>query len=760
MHKFRDIFVLMRVFNGYLSQPSKQTEFYRRLQQALHSVKNNALSYQDMGNVYLIINDDTAQSDIAEFEAHRERLKCILREEDFLAGRNLFYTESPGGEGSSAATLRIRRKFIEIAQNRSLSLSNTIAVSLDQDDELCKKALVRIERSMKDNGIVLSKFFIKDDNNLDITDDAGKAHNKLSRFLCYPRFIRNFLLQRINLVDYQQNTEKKTPYSDCEIIKRIQKKYRFHRLKRYRNDVKHHKVRDFVYASTMGWTKSYSGEILNKYVSDLDVFLSSKSLTVTDVPLEYFKAHPAYEDFLDFYSLLYEDVHITGTRRRTHKYIKTIDSITSTPDLESFRDHRTASLINLVDMCFYHGGEDGAKKLREDYRYKLLRHLSVKILQIEGIMSKYRREYENGDDSHIKAIFAKYTHDGYFVSKLIRLIRQDDRHIQLDTDLFSKAILTVNHNTLSNFQKLYSDINNIPEYGLDLKSSDLRYVILKATESESNIGIVQGRNKNDNIEDRYDKSLTPKQRQYKMTVAYGIFMLPIIILLLYSAKDVGTDPKITAGIFTIIAAILTFYMNEVSKLRTARIEEESRKKLYYSEFEDLIRHLEANMKIMIQLIGDMEEGKISKPTAVHFDNLKWPSESCLFSDEMAKIIGKSKVDDFARLKVNLRNINNSAQWLYDYSHSSTYNKKSMIQKMDWELTRYFGYYINFVYLKENDFSFPSQAQIDTYIADRGIRHKMAQLFLADSPEDSDSKVKKYISQYYADRREHRSVLGN
>lgn len=195
-------------------------------------------------------------------------------------------------------------------------------------------------------------------------------------------------------------------------------------------------------------------------------------------------------------------------------------------------------------------------------------------------------------------------------------------------------------------------------------------------------------------------------------------------------------------------------------------DEAAQKKLYFSEFEDLIRHIEANLKVMIEVRKQLNEGHI--PATIHFINLSWPSSSCLFSDDIAKVLEKGKVDDFARLKVNLRNIQNSSEWLAKYVQEQ-HTHEELCNSIDWEIARHIGYLMNFQYLKNNNFQFPSQNELDYYIKEKHLKEYLSQLFMSYSgkPEDTSKEdnysrrmemVNKYLGMYYDDRRMQRSVL--
>ena len=209
----------------------------------------------------------------------------------------------------------------------------------------------------------------------------------------------------------------------------------------------------------------------------------------------------------------------------------------------------------------------------------------------------------------------------------------------------------------------------------------------------------------------------------------------------------------------------SYLLNEFSKVNILAKEEGAQKKLYFSEFEDLIRHLEANLKVMIEVRKQLSEGYI--PASIHFINLSWPNTSCLYSDDIVKVLDKRKVDDFARLKVNLRNIQNSSEWLAKYvQEKHTYEE--ICNSIDWEIARHIGYLMNFLYLKNNNFQFPSQNELDYYIKEKHLKEYLSQLFISYSGESEHTQyndnysrmemVDKYLSMYYDDRRMCRRVL--
>lgn len=752
-----NIYVLIRVFCGkwhkkdgtvVINPEFDEEGYYDMLERAILSVKANKESYRD-GNIIIVINDDTLDS--SGYISHEQHVKDILAENIFSEhSGNLHYYRS-NGSGSAYATYLLRKRFTEIALD-----GQDIAITLDQDDELYPKAAKRISKRMPENGITISRFKIRDKKKLDITNDGGRLHNWIT---LKNRFCQS---KRLLFSRYQKRSfGENQPLPSWKLSRYFVSKFRRFCEKCRLSFARAFWRSDFEYASTLGWSKSYTKAALELYLNDLTSFLDNNRAGFES----YFDQHKAYEDFLDFYVLLYANIKVGWVARKTHTYFKQEDSITSKPKLEDFLNHRTASLLTLIDMVY-----DNLPKLRGDSEYHLLRFLTIKLIQIETILKKYRHEFmEDGKNEF--GVFSIHTHEGFFINKLCRLALGNNRGKQ-DEDLFRFESTSRGCKTAANISELFSHANGIREYGLHLKNSDLRYVMRECVDAESHLNHVKYEfNSNDeNLDKRYDKKLTPAQHRYRAT-RLSIFALGAISFALLFAYfcpfiydywtwvpvNITERIKLVDVLIPLLVAILTFSLNELSKLRILAIEEGNQKKLYYSEFEDLIRHLEANFKVMAELRNELSEGKT--PADIHFDNLKWPYTSCLFSDEMSKIIGRDKVDDFARLKVNLRNINNSAEWLSDVFSSGHIDEQQQQECLDWEMTRYFGYLLNFYYMKENNFSFPSLWQLDEFIEASTQKNKLSSLFMFEKDADKRADLtKRYIERYLNDRREKRCVI--
>lgn len=691
-----DVYILMRVFFPDIPTDS----FLERFKAALESVKRNRDDYDRHGGVLkLLINDDTRNAGWSHFN----QLHFNLQRLGFINDLN-YKIWTTKGKGSAYATYRIREEFLEWSKGDD----RAIAVTLDQDDQLKDEAVRRIAENSKLCGITISPFEIQDEEKLDITDDGGKRHNRMTMCLANDRILR----------------------------------------------------RDLASLSSIGWTKAFSRTILERYHHDLTRFLDAERGGAD----AFFSEHRAYEDFIDFYALLYSDVQLAGSPYKSHIYVKHKESITSSPSVEDFRNHRTASLIALIDLCYANQHatlDDGKKKLCDDFECLLLRFISSKVYQIEHIISKYRDEYlHNG--ANIYDEFAAQTHDGYFISKICRLALGEKRtDSPQDQDLF-RYPTGRGKNSKQNFERLFSasHLSSIPEYQFKIENASPRFVLRKATLKESEYINNKPKTKTDDeITKLYGKS-TPPQKKRLYFIGYiilGWIVLAIVVVALRKKLgfDVQTQQTLAAAIISVWLGVLTYLLTERGKVKTMADEQYSMQKLYYSEFIDFTRHLEANLKVMIQIRKQLIESPgINHVESIHFINLKWPESSCLFSDNMAKIISKERVDDFARLRVNLRNINNSGDWLSSIDSATT----NILPNLEWEIARHFGYLLNMYYLAKNNFSFANQNELDMFINENSIKNQLADLFLDYPAKERSEQVVFFLNKYYDDRRMRRSVL--
>ena len=786
-----------------------------KLNISLKSVRANREQYEkrcrEGGRVIFLYNDDTPElgdklNDIYK-ECLNDKLTDCLGKERFIE-TSKSGTE-PGGMGSAYSTYLVRELFLSKAKDCD------VAISLDQDDIFMEGAVLNIVRKMPQGGIVVSPFRIEDKEHLDITDDGGRLHNHIARRMSCKCLSLRIIKGKCPFKDL--TLEKMYFPHGCSEMRGLYQSFKKNFLpcgkdngifwKRLGIKMSNLLVgnRNIAELSSIGWSKSYTKTALYQYHQDLKLFFYLRACENNKVYkksetglLQFLSDHRAYEDFIDFYMLLFEGIPISGIKQASHTYIKNPKSITSTPTVEDFRDHRTANLIALIDLCYAkkkellrlpENGEryginwnvPGAyQKLCDNFDIKLLHYIASKTYQIEEILAKYKDDFEEKGESKY-ADFSADTHKGFFINKLTRLALGENRGSKQDKELFRfKSSRSATSKT--NFEKLFSkeNFNKIPQYGKLQENVSSKYVLIQASAQEGKLRkkYLKTSPKEDKVEKLTSGNVTPHTKQKKdlrLSLYTTFFILLYFIFsasgllgdcffifstsgLLGDCLKIVKNTELIAAIIALGGVILTILANELFKIKALCQEESSTAKLYYSEFYDLIRHIEANLKVMVQIRKEIIEHSKYKASIlvqdIHFDNLRWPENSILFSDEMAKLISRDRVDDFARLKVNIRNINNSAKWLEEQAHFQT----DLLEPLEWEITRYFGYLANLYFLRDNNYRFPESDEIDKYLQEKSVLNRLTTLFISYRSSERLSMVNEFINKYFDDRRMKRSVL--
>ena len=746
------VYVLTRVYkldcddDGFLST----------LRSTLESITNNGYD----GEVISLIYDDTLDPDDTYIHKRDAMLAEVFKN---VESYSVIDQTNERGSGSAYALYQLRKEFLKRTQN-----TRAIAIILDQDDKLQPGAIKRIVRNMPKDGIVVSPFRVIDEEGLDITDDGGRFHNTISRFMRFKLF-RVFIEQQKWATAPTKYKKVFFPFSGSE-LKEVSKTIWYnicHFFLHYWHTCLNHFIPRISLSdlSSIGWTKSYSHEAMRKYHSALtDLIKNNVSLTNDETTnnteakiKQFFKELDAYEDFIDFYVLLLKDVPISGILTVSHNYIKHPDSITSKPKLDDFIIKRTNSLLTLIDLC-YTAAKADSSPLRTDFKSLLHRFVASKSYQITTILKKYCSDYnEFGKKQY--AQFAAKVHEEYFVNKLSRLGTGEDRNIDQDKLLFERKFARTK-NTAENFSDLFSKdtYESIAEYKTRLTAHSPRNILLCSMKQEGELR--NTRKKTAKVNSRVTIS-SHRKTQLRMTRIFLILATIVFIGIVCLSYVKPEFENQNAALLAFLGVAFTILIKELGRIRTSIEEDSSSLKLYYSEFVDLIRHLEANMKVLLAIrkeaVGE-NSSEISnievKAQNIHFDNLKWPITSVLFSDNMAKLIPREKVEDFTRLKVNIRNINNSAQWLSELATKG----ELTVSELDWELSRCFGYLINLHYMESHDFRFATQNELDNYIHDNYIRYKLTMLFMDYESDKRYEMVEYFITRYYNDRRMKRAVL--
>ena len=692
------VYVLIRL---YWLDGVGANDFVKARKDTIDSVIANKSN--NFRRLVLLVNDDSPKDrpGYADYAALRDELLGSVGER----GTDWMLFDDEPGMGSAYAMYRLRRKFIEVAQNDS-----DIAITLDQDDLLCKDAARRIARSARNVDVVITPFELQDNNRQDITDDGGRLHNKIARRLSCKRYAKAFVANKVWYWKVNQMLRS------CKLKKNVREQRR-------------HSICDL---SSIGWTKSYSKGALKRYMYGLNAYMHANHGDSGT----FFSTNRAYEDFIDYYVLLLKNIHISGVRRKTHIYRKNATAITSNPQKTNFTEDRPEMMLALIGMCYHDTGV-----LRDDFKPLLLRYVASKTAQIRAILYKYHQNYKDSREDMYKP-FGVSSAEMLFVNSLCR---KGERLKGVFDDLLSMA----------NYRR-------VVQYDGSVNHDLPRQVLLKAASHEAKRRSIKSNNFNKDevdrlVEDLMAGSKLPHETYYRnlinyIVIAIAIFLIMIAILVFKSEHS--AVQAITSTISAVSVAVITFFFNERGKMKLVVEQEKSTIKLYCSEFKDLMRHFEANIKIMLQLREELAQGR-HVIDEVHFGNMAWPESSQLFSDEMLQYIPRTKVDDFARLKVNLRNANNSAKWL----RRKALMKQDLSEALDWELTRAFGYLINLYYMTDNEFSFQSSYEdLTCYVDEYDVLERLQNVLKDDTHPDRSGIVDYFYNRYLADRKERRAVL--
>lgn len=242
------------------------------------------------------------------------------------------------------------------------------------------------------------------------------------------------------------------------------------------------------------------------------------------------------------------------------------------------------------------------------------------------------------------------------------------------------------------------------------------------------------------------------------------------IILTFSERSLSALAALIGTTF----AVITYIINRIITKNESNKKDKKDAVIYAAELEDTIRHLEANLMVLDSLLAAMKRGDCPRPAQVHFENLKIPDNSVIFTNKPMKLAKQTYINEFNRVSIKLRNINNSAKFLSDYSVSPVYHTDTMKQCIEWEIVRYVGYLMNFYYfVQDGCFQFPSKEKekendktwwIDEFKENYDLVKHLSKLMVGKpegrerTPDERKNAVETYIKQYEQDRKSERSVL--
>lgn len=439
-------------------------------------------------------------------------------------------------------------------------------------------------------------------------------------------------------------------------------------------------------ADSLGWTKAYKLRTVKKYMNVLVEYFNFDENKLQN----FYRSNNAYEDFPEILNLCWTNTKITGCSKPTHAYRKTKVSITAKPSIKDFSQKRPANLSLLLGLT---KKAEINSYISDTGKITIARYVIIKLILIENILAKFRNDGVN------HKLFRCFTERTYFFKHFIDRLTSDGF-----INYFAEILKAV---------KLYDGIGVYMNPDTVIKEAaykevDLGYVDVQQCIREQ---VIAG----DKPINRYLK------RMLTTLITCAVIILCVltctIILISQNSDDLGRLVTIAGSI---ISAILAYAGKSVGDYFSKIDQDEGAKRIYRNELNDMVRHLYANLNVLLQIKRELDN---NIPAQIHFINLKIPQNSILLSEEPIKDIMINELDTIARIKVNIRNINNSADYLSSLvSGSESYNECILKDAISWEITRYVGYIFNLLYVIDDpSFRFPqSKEQLDRYINVKGV----------------------------------------
>ena len=491
---------------------------------------------------------------------------------------------------------------------------------------------------------------------------------------------------------------------------------------------KHNQI-SLAYADSLGWTKSYRAKAIRDFHQKLNK-------AENDI-LAYFEKNRAFEDFMDIIALCRERSKIALLDRATHCYRKHPLSITAKTDKEQF-EQRANALALSVQM---------AQSLDEDSQALVAKFCVVKILLIENILSKFRKE----DRSR----WISKTTNGYFFALFINTLKK------------SKA--TNGKSLLDYFAGI---VESRPSTDDSTKFVTPEERIEEACEIEAELGKVDVSNC---FITTSIKQKDARKQTYRADKIFSWVIIAVAAIAIVVAITIAIYGKVSVDVIALITpfliAIISFFFNRIVSIKNKIAEEDAKIEIYHEEIKELTRHLLANLNILKGLDESIERGEVESVGEIHFTNIKIPADSILLSNDPIQNSLCDDLNNIARLKVNIRNINNSADYLERLATKEKFDIKELHKAIQWEIVRYVGLLAQLRFFEENrNFKMPTIKQLKIYVDVRRIREYIASELAPKEKDKFDNIIKhisgradydyvnKYMERFYKDREEKRDLL--
>ena len=544
----------------------------------------------------------------------------------------------------------------------------------------------------------------------------------------------------------------------------------------------------YAYADSLGWTKSYRANAVTEYNTMLLSHFDNSQKKLW----KYFKKNKNFEDFMDIITLCRKCSEIALHDKATHCYRKHATSITATNGKDKF-EQRANALVLTTKM---------SEQLDSEYKKIVAQFCIIKILLIENILAKLRREEHNIEFNPTDLDKPKHW-SGYFWYAILWIWKYCCYYGARLTHIWTR------NSSNGDFVKLFVEKlkeNNLLEYFADnakkLKDEGDASIVVFETDEEKikNACTDEAKKSKVDVSNCFvTKGLmqnAARKRSFRWSLTFNILGILFSIFTFcwlnfeYGIPDttevedlpsveyyppqeahlyLDVEPEVLSVVATIFIAILTFFVNQIIKLYNQRREEKAQIDIYYGEIKDFSRHLLANLKVLKALDDELEqrtEDKRLKVGCIHFTNIKIPHDSILLSNDPMQHALFDDLNDIARFKVNIRNINNSAEYLEKLSKNCTI--KELHDAIKWEIVRHIGMIARVKFFEENrNFKMPNMTQLKIYVKVRQINEYIAsELTPKDKNKDKEKEnksrnlnyVENYMDLFYKDREKKRDVL--
>lgn len=486
------------------------------------------------------------------------------------------------------------------------------------------------------------------------------------------------------------------------------------------------------FADSLGWTKTYRIGLLKNYHNDLRACFKSDSDLV-----KFIRRNDAFEDFPEIINLCRKDAEVVGLDKVTHAYRKHKGSITANPSRRDFVRNRPAYLALLMKLYCRLWKQD---KLQSDANWVISRYLVVKILTIENILSKYR------SDENLTWSLSNFER-GAFMRLLLSVLRKEG----LLND-FAGMLQEVDYLEI-NKEKYAAEYAAVKK---NIGDADSFFMLLyRACWNEAVNGVVDLSNVmcDKPVRRRVNMLKQNYYRYFAIATAY-LGILPLMLTVLTNYNLAGVEAYI-AVLVPFAGWLYSVYRRERDKAE-ARTEATER---FCDSVNELCRHIEAGLCVLYNIRCELSRNDSYRPAKVHFANLKVLSQ--LSSSEFdADMI----IDEFANLpelRVNIRNVDNSAEYMEAYVMSPDYDANKMMDIIEWEIVRYISYITRLKFFTyQKSFILPSVSQLILYVRFTDVMTEISKTIKrADQTEDEIRQVMQtYYERFLNDRNVQREVL--